>query len=565
MTSKMKVAGLRAALEAAGADTTGKKAILVERLEKLRAEPAKMKVADLRAALEAAGADTTGKKALLVKRLEDVRAAHVEPEPAPKSTSSSSSAAAAAPEPSKSKSKSSSLSSSSAAAAAAEPPVQLPCTGPFAVLPTVLLGEIFAALDVHERCAAARVCSDFLDASRAVVATKRLCLPPKLAKRIDDSTLQRLLSLAVAGGALTHVAVRGAGDLLTPGAFEPLTGCKSLQCIDIRGSKRMSEAVEEDDRMYAVIESIVPFVPRMEDDDDDTSGPRDSSFFSEVQLYTGVLTSTTFDMEYPFQDVYEAWAREAGIDLLVHKTGPEFINSNLPAEFFIYANPDAADELWQAGGRAEVHRRIEALRVESGTGHAAFSFRHFLKDHDELPEHDDGCTARRLYCWDLQGRLDRAAYWRAKALGSRCDQCEAMLVEPSDSMEPSDANNGGVFECMDCSSILCNSCSMKCGDCSASVCRNPSPGSGCNRPLFQFGQPKVVTCFRGGCANTRCATAFQNCIGCDRPMCDNCATGESDDHLCLDCHEERMYEAQESWGGGCSCGGNCGGFGGEWW
>ena len=106
---KLKVAELRAALEAAGADTKGLKAALVERLVGVQraaaggAPPAapeasdateaapeaeegfdeaaatraakKMKVAELRAALEAAGADTKGLKAALVERLVGVQRA----------------------------------------------------------------------------------------------------------------------------------------------------------------------------------------------------------------------------------------------------------------------------------------------------------------------------------------------------------------------------------------------------------------------------------------------------------------------------------------------------------
>jgi len=106
---KLKVAELRAALEAAGADTKGLKAALVERLVGAQraaaggapaAEPAapegeaaapaeegafdeaaatkaakKLKVAELRAALEAAGAETSGLKAALVARLVGVRSA----------------------------------------------------------------------------------------------------------------------------------------------------------------------------------------------------------------------------------------------------------------------------------------------------------------------------------------------------------------------------------------------------------------------------------------------------------------------------------------------------------
>ena len=106
---KLKVVELRAALEAAGADTKGLKAALVERLVGVQraaaggAPPAapeasdateaapeaeegfdeaaatrqakKMKVAELRAALEAAGADTKGLKAALVERLVGVQRA----------------------------------------------------------------------------------------------------------------------------------------------------------------------------------------------------------------------------------------------------------------------------------------------------------------------------------------------------------------------------------------------------------------------------------------------------------------------------------------------------------
>ena len=106
---KLKVTELRAALEAAGADTKGLKAALVERLVGVQraaaggAPPAapeasdateaapeaeegfdeaaatrqakKMKVAELRAALEAAGADTKGLKAALVERLVGVQRA----------------------------------------------------------------------------------------------------------------------------------------------------------------------------------------------------------------------------------------------------------------------------------------------------------------------------------------------------------------------------------------------------------------------------------------------------------------------------------------------------------
>ena len=106
---KLKVAELRAALEAAGADTKGLKAALVDRLVGVQraaaggAPPAapeasdateaapeaeegfdeaaatraakKMKVAELRAALEAAGADTKGLKAALVERLVGVQRA----------------------------------------------------------------------------------------------------------------------------------------------------------------------------------------------------------------------------------------------------------------------------------------------------------------------------------------------------------------------------------------------------------------------------------------------------------------------------------------------------------
>merc|ERR1719174_3069692 len=106
---KLKVAELRAALEAAGADTKGRKAVLVDRLVGVQraaaggAPPAapeasdatdaapeaaegfdeaaatraakKMKVAELRAALEAAGADTKGLKAALVERLVGVQRA----------------------------------------------------------------------------------------------------------------------------------------------------------------------------------------------------------------------------------------------------------------------------------------------------------------------------------------------------------------------------------------------------------------------------------------------------------------------------------------------------------
>jgi len=463
-------------------------------------EPSKMKVADLRAALSALGLDQTGRKAALVKRLADARR-----------------------------------------------PAR---TGGFAVLPTVLLGEVFLNLDLHERFAAARACTDFIDASRTVTETKRLCLPPKMAKRVDDATLKRLLALAVAGGALTHVVVRDAGEsgLLTPGAFEPLTGCRSLQCLDIRGSRRMSEAVEQDDRMYSIVESLVPFVPST-DIGGLEPGPYEFSMLSDMQCEVGAFAGRTDDMT-PFSEVYEAWAREAGLELIVD--GPD----DRMYDTYTFANPDTADELWQAGGRAEVHRRIEALRIARGTGHAAFSFRNLLKDH-ALPEEEDADFVKELYGSGLRARLERAAYWRAKALGSRCDKCEAVLVEPSDSMDPDDAAAGGVYECLKCSSILCTSCSTKCNTCTASVCRS-SPE--CNRAWGSWFGAQVVTCVGVGCAETRCAKAFQHCHQCGQPLGD-CCRSDGDEFHCQGCHQQNLDAA--NWGA-CSCGGGCGGGWGDY-
>ena len=521
MTSKMKVAGLRAALEAAGADTTGKKAVLVERLEALRAEPAKMKVADLRAALEAAGADTTGKKAVLVKRLEDVRAAHAEPEPAPKSTSVSSS------------------SSSAAAAAAAPAPVQQPRTGPFAILPTVLLGEIFAALGVHERCAAARACADFVEASRTVIATKRLYLPPRCANRVDDATLRRLLTLSVAGGALTQVVVRDAGKLLTPGAFEPLTGCKTLEMIDIRGSARLGAAVEEDDRMYSVIDSMIPFVPDREAFD----RPYEYSSLVLLQPFVEKLVEDKADPhERPFSEMYIDWVKSAGLEL----DGDGGIGSS-------FVDPDTAQRLWDEGGSEEVHRRIEDVRIEQGTGHADFAFRHFLRDHraplgEEEVDVDD--LPGEFYGRMLAARLGRAAYWRARAVGqTECHICDRPLVAKPESMNPEVADM--VYSCLGCSIQLCGVCAHHCEECSSAVCPATMTLSCNSRIESGVRRQNVVFCSGPDCLVSRCPAAFRSCESCARPVCNACTSWETD--ACQECEQGGQEECQN----GCCCPDHC--------
>jgi len=128
-------------------------------------------------------------------------------------------------------------------------------------IPPEILSVIFEKLDTHERCTSARTCVDFATAARdAFDGMNELCIYSKHASGMDDESLRGVLAQSVAGGALTHVTVRGAGPKVTPAAFEPLTGCATLECIDLRGSASLAPSGGWDYRggSYAALRATLP-------------------------------------------------------------------------------------------------------------------------------------------------------------------------------------------------------------------------------------------------------------------------------------------------------------------